>query len=158
MFLRSTEEEEEGKECVMYALCADHVSLSMALFWSVFIFSVKYFQWLYVCCASSLACLPCKEWWAWEWETGVCEMCGSLLYTPTPHPIPTSVSQCFMTKGMKAGRWAEKTQKERGWILRTSNTYLQNLLFSQYFQSCTEDNMLTLWCYLIGNCPQLINK
>lgn len=59
MFLRSTteEEEEEGKECVMCALCVDHVSLSMALF----IFSVKYFQWLYVCCASSLACLPCQE-------------------------------------------------------------------------------------------------
>jgi len=36
----------EDSLCMIYALCMAHVGLSPALFWSLFIFSVTYFQWL----------------------------------------------------------------------------------------------------------------
>lgn len=118
----------------MWCMSCVWIIQALALFWSVFIFVVTYFQWFTVCCASSLACLPCWEWWAWEWETGVCEMCRSLLYLtlfpPLSWPFRASrVELYFMTKESNGGGWAEKTQKGWGRSMTRSKTQLQILLF-----------------------------
>lgn len=78
---------------------------------------------------------------------------------PTPAPTPpTSASRCFMTEGMKEGGRAEKTQKGRGGFPRTSKTRPQNTAVWRLFPSHSEQNMLRLQCFLIGNHSQLIKK
>ncbi len=160
---------EEGKECVcvcvcvMYALFMDHVSLSMALFRSLFIFSVKYFQWLCVRCASSLACLPCQEWWAWEWKTGVCEMYGSLLYLshsllPLSLSRPLWVSRAVFydkgDEGREGGEQRKHRRREDDPWERATRSCKSCCLF------CAFNHILrtTARWRLINNCLQLINK
>lgn len=99
----------------LFVWCMYYARIMWTLAWLVFIFSAKYFQWLLVCWASSLACLPCQEWWAWEWETGVCEMRGSLLYpTPSRPSWASRVELCFMTKRGFREEDEQRKQREKG--------------------------------------------
>lgn len=78
---------------------------------------------LCVLCASSLGCLLHQEWYAWEWETGVRETYGSLLYPP---PLSTFLSQSYLTAFYDERRLREEgerrkhrrgqSQRKRNWI------------------------------------------
>lgn len=117
---------------------------------ALFLFMLRYVQWFTVCCASSRACLPRWEWWAWEWETGVCEMCGSLLYLTLFPPLswPFCVELYFMTKEWNGGGWAEKTQKGRGRSMRKQQISLFVLLKHQLFcHSNTEHRDMNVLLY-----------
>lgn len=101
---------------MIYALCMDHVGLSVALFWNLFIFSVIYFQWL---SCTALPHRPVRLGKSDELgnEKQVCVKCGDHFVISLSLPVPlcrplraSRVELCYD----KVGKGRRVSRENRG--------------------------------------------